>query len=254
MFLPTLNKNVRTEKRTSIDKVMIALLMLLFSVPTYSQITVSGDRADGIPWGKSFLATKTPLGKEHPVLKILTHETSVQEHEGAEAYREVRDVEYTVKEKKGDFTIKRKVLKKEKTSVKDEETTKKFIDMTSDLQSSFLAPRTVKEKKLWGEIEPMEGVVTRKDEISYVFIDKLAPVKNELKDKKGRAVLLNFFGTVIEVTEYVETLGYSSQADKLYIDDLKTINTVFGSKHTKKNGEVLNMKNIENIEIVNIEY
>lgn len=247
MFLPTLNKNARNEKRTGINKVMVALLMLLMAVPSYSQITVSGDKADragGRSWGKSFLATKTPLGKEHPVLKILTHETSVQEHDGTEVYREVRDVEYTVKEKKGDFTIKRKVLKKEKSPVKDEASAKKFIDMTSNLQSTFLAQRKVKDANSMGDMKPWEGTANRKDGITTVFIDELSQVKNNRKDKKEMGVMLNFFGTVLEVTEYTETLGYSSSADKLYIDDIKTIGTVFGSRQTKKNGETLNMKNI----------
>lgn len=138
--------------------------------------------------------------------------------------------------------------------MKDEASAKKFIDMTSNLQSTFLAQRKVKDANSMGDMKPWEGTANRKDGITTVFIDELSQVKNNRKDKKEMGVMLNFFGTVLEVTEYTETLGYSSSADKLYIDDIKTIGTVFGSRQTKKNGETLNMKNIENIEVVSVEY
>ena len=61
-------------------------------------------------------------------------------------------------------------------------------------------------------------------------------------------------GNVTEMTECTETLRYSSLSDKLYIDDLKAIDTVLGSIYTEKGGKPLNMRNIEHIEIVGVEY
>lgn len=240
--------------RESAYRVVLALLLMFVSAPLCSQITVSGGSAGGSPLGKSFLATRTPLGKERPVLKIITHETSVQEHEGTEVYREVRDVEYTVRAKKENYIIKRKVLKKEKTTVGDAALAEKFIDMTSDLQTTFLRPRKVKERKPLGKTMSAVGKVTVEDSVTNVLIDLMASAKDEYTDKKGRVVLANFFGNITEMTGYVETLCYRSLSDKLYIDDLKAVNTVFGCNNIKKNGETLRMRNIENIEIVSVGY
>lgn len=236
-------------------RLTFVLLLLFAALPSHSQIIVSGDSASGSPLGKSFLATRAPLGKEHPVLKIITRETSVQEHEGVEAYREVRDVEYTVKEVNGNYSVKRKVVKKDKSSVAhDNGLAEKFIDMTSDLQSAFLSPRKVKDRKPWGQIRPAACAVTRNGGITSVLIDKMASVRDEYTDESGKVVLVRFMGNTTEMTEGTETLRYSSLSDELYIDDLKAVDTVFGSIYTKKGGEPLNMRNIEHIEIVGVEY
>lgn len=245
----------QNERLNMACRLTFVLLLLFAALPSHSQIIVSGDSATGSPLGKSFLATRTPLGKEHPVLKIITREMSVQEHEGTEVYREVREVEYTVKAAKGNYKVKRKVTKEDKTSnASAAALAEKFIDMTSDLQSTFLSPGKVKERKLWGQIRPAVGTVTVKDGFTTVCVDEMAVVKDEYTDKEGSVVLVNFFGNVTELTEAVETLRYSSSSDRLYIDDLKEVNTVIGSIYTKKGGEPLNMRNIEHIEIVGVEY
>jgi len=216
---------------------------------------VSGDGVAGSPLGKSFFATRTSLGKEHPVLKIITRETSVQEHEGVEVYREAREGEYTVKEVKGNYSVRRKVIRKDKSSIAcDTDLAEKFIDMTSELQSTFLSTRKVKERKLCGQIRPAAGTVTRNGGITSVLIDKMASIRDEYTDESGKVVLVRFMGNVTEMTECTEALSYSSLSNKLYIDDLKAVDTVLGSIYTKKNGESLNMRNIEHIEIVGVEY
>lgn len=241
--------------RESADKVVLVLLLMFVSAPLCSQIIVSGDGVVGSPLGKSFFATRTSLGKEHPVLKIITRETSVQEHEGVEVYREAREVEYTVKEVKGNYSVRRKVIRKDKSSIaRDTDLAEKFINMTSELQSTFLSTRKVKERKLWGQIRPAAGTVTRNGGITSVLIDKMASVRDEYTDESGKVVLVRFMGNVTEMTECTEALSYSSLSDKLYIDDLKAVDTVLGSIYTKKNGESLNMRNIEHIEIVGVEY
>lgn len=241
--------------RESADKVVLVLLLMFVSAPLCSQIIVSGDSVTGSPLGKSFLATRTPLGKEHSALKIITREISVQEHEGVEVYREEREVEYTVKEVKGNYSVKRKVTKKEKTSdVNAAALADKFIDMTSEPQNTFLSTRKVKERKLWGQIRPAAGVVMRNGGITSVLIDKMASIRDEYTDESGKVVMVKFMGNVTEMTECTETLRYSSLSDKLYIDDLKAIDTVLGSIYTEKGGKPLNMRNIEHIEIVGVEY
>jgi len=231
------------------------LLLLLFVVPSQSQIIVCGDSTIGFSFGKRFFDTKNNICKGNSILSILTHETSVQQHDGKDVYRDVRDVEYTIKEKKGVHVITRKVMKEDKALIDSaSEETKKFIDLTSELQSTLLTPRKIKEKALRGGIKRVVGKVMREDDITRVVIDKMASVKDEYTDKDGKVVLVRFFGSVTEMTEAKESLSYSSLSDKLYIDDLKAINTIFCSVNTKKNGERVEIRNIENIEIVKVKY
>lgn len=238
------------------QRILAALFFMLTVLPLYSQITVSGDSVSlGGSLEKSFLATRTSLGKEHSVLTILTRETSVQEHEGVEVYREVRDVEYTIKANNDDYTIKRKVLKMDKIPVIcDKNLAGKYLDTTSDLQSTLLAPRKVVDKKMYGRIKPAPCKISKVNGKTSVLIDKMAAVRDEYTDKSGKSVLVKFMGKITELTEATETLCYTTMSDKLYIDDLKEVNTVFGSIYTKKGCEPLKMRNIEKIEIVTIKY
>lgn len=246
------NKFLHDCVHINVIKVIMAFC-LLSATPLHSQIMVSGGKATGMPLGKAFFATRKAFDGESPALKIITHEISVQEHEGTEVYREVRDVEYTVKEAKGEYKIKRKVLKSEKSQVGgDADLAGRYADRTSDLQSTFLTPRKVKERDATGDAKPATGTVARENGTTSVFIDKMASVKDGLTDKEGRVVLFKFLGSVTEMYEATETLCYSSSADELYLDDLKTVTTTFGSIYTEKEKEPVKIKNIEKIEIVNV--
>lgn len=238
--------------RINIGDVIIPLF-LFFSTPLYPQIMVSGDNITGKSLGKEFFAMKRPVGSNNRILKIITHEISIQKHEDVEVFREERDVEYDVKEVKGDYRIRRNVVKSVKTPTAGvSDLSDKYADRTSDLQSTFLTPRKVKDRKVAGNIKPITGTVTRNDSTTSVCIDKMTPVKDELTDENGRVVLLKFMGTVTELDEATETLCYSTLSDELYLDDLKNVTTTFGCIYKEKGKKPLKIKNIEKIEIVRV--
>lgn len=87
---------------------------------------------------------------------------------------------------------------------------------------------------MYGRIKPAPCKISKVNGKTSVLIDKMAAVRDEYTDKSGKSVLVKFMGNITELTEATETLCYTTMSDKLYIDDLKEVNTVFGSIYTKK--------------------
>lgn len=230
----------------------MAVFLLFFAISSHSQILLpegekAGDRLVG-----SFLAVKQLPSDKKSEVRIFAHETSVQKHDGVEAFREERDVEYVVKQTDKDYKLTRKVRKTTKThGVGNDEQFKIAPDMTSKQLSGMMSPRKVKRTPAKADGLHLMWKVSENDGITCIFIDKKASL--EAETGVGIGIFdVKAMGHVMKFDAMTEQLYYSSTSDRLYLDDLKNIVSTVAFTETDDKGKSSKGINIETIEIKNM--
>lgn len=145
-------------------------------------------------------------------LKFNTIETVIQQNDGVEMFKTIRYVEYTIKDNKDAYTIKRKVIKTQKDAPKDAaNSTSSFPDITSKLLSGILKSGEIR-KHLPPKWIPCKKTV--KEGKKLMIIDKLALAGGKAEE--------NVMGNTMKFQTINETLSYNTDTEF----DLKNLDSI----------------------------
>lgn len=171
-------------------------------------------------------------------LKFNTIETVIQQNDGVEMFKTIRYVEYTIKDNKNAYTIKRKVVKTQKNAPKDAaNSTSSFPDITSKLLSGILKPGEVRKYL------PSKWILCKKavkEGKKLMIIDKLALAGGNAEE--------HVMGTVMIFQTIRETLSYNTDTD-LDLKNLDSIISEIALNDISKKADVHQVKVVETIKI-----
>ena len=211
-------------------KKTLTLILLFCSMVLQAQVTVSETSDNHTLTLVQVLANQRVDKSGKSLVKIVTEETSVQIHNGKDAYKTVQEVEYLISTNGKKITNKRKVLRTitENYCLKGQ-AEKVFPDMTARLLSGVLSPKTVKLTK---EQAPLPFTLLKNsDGICCLRIDKLALMQSD-KEKPH----IQEMGADLQFVKVTEELGYQSLEPMLYIDSLRQIVSAVSLVSTEKSG------------------
>lgn len=172
-------------------------------------------------------------------LKFNTIETVIQQNDGVEMFKTIRNVEYTIKDIKDAYIIKRKVIKTQKNAQKDAaNSTFSFPNITSKLLSGILKPGEVR-KHLPSKWIPCKKFV--KEGKKNMIIDKLALSGGKAEE--------HVMGNTMKFQTIRETLSYNTDTDL----DLKHLDSIISEivlNDISKKADVHQVKVVENIKFI----
>lgn len=222
-------------------KNMLTFILCFFTITLQAQVLVSGQPDENKLSIGQILTEKDYNSNSKSTLKLLTEEVSVQIHDGKEVYKTIQNVEYTIQYKGTKISTKRKVYCTTKGSICPEgQAEKVFPDMTTNLLSSVLMPQTVKLEEQSAML-PFT-INTDSDGMSSLYIDKLAVMKSRGKDTR-----IAQMGADLQLVQVSEELQYNQSDNKLYIDSLRRIQSVYSIVSKEKSGDTHKVEVRENI-------
>lgn len=217
----------------------LTFILCFFTITLQAQVLVSGQPDENKLSIGQILTEKGYNSKS--TLKLQTEEVSVQIHDGKEVYKTIQNVEYTIQYKGTKISTKRKVYCTTKGSICPEgQAEKVFPDMTTNLLSSVLMPQTVKLEEQSAML-PFT-INTDSDGMSSLYIDKLAVMKSRGKDTR-----IAQMGADLQLVQVSEELQYNQSDNKLYIDSLRRIQSVYSIVSKEKSGDTHKVEVRENI-------
>ena len=227
-------------------KTLLTAIFVLFSVALQAQIPVSEESDCKKLSIAQVLTGRNDNGKDKYTVKLFAEETSVQFHNGEEAYKTVRETEYEIKFKGNKISRKRKVLSSNTENIcPKEEAEPVFPDVTFQLLTSVLHPKNIRKD---AGHKLLCFTATRNDDgTTTVFIDKLACAESE-----GTKTHVQEPGADLTFEKLTEELTYNSQEDNLHPDALKRIVSVVSLISKEESGTANEVKVREEIVIKSV--
>ena len=212
-------------------KTVSILILMFLSAAAQAQISVPAGVENNEMATVQVLTSKDSKGNDKFTTKLLADEITVQFHNGEEAYKTVRDVEYQIKAKGDKISKKRKILQtKAENIIPKKQAEPVFPDMTGELLSSVFRSKTVKKEKEQ-KMFPF-AVVKNSDGTTCIQIDKLAYAKSA-----GTEAHVKGSGADLQYEVMTEELRYNSQDEMLYLDSLNEIISTVSLISKEKSGK-----------------
>ena len=221
----------------------LLLILCFFTITLQAQVIISGGPNDNKLTIRQVLTSKDNTSNSKSKIKILTEEVSTQIHDGKEVYKTKQNVEYCITYKGTKISKKRKILSTNKEKFcSDRQAEQVFPDMTANLLSTVLCSKTI---GLEGQTALLPfTMIAERDGIFSIYIDKLAFMKSIGKDnhlQQGRVDL--------QLVQVGEELFYKESKNKLYIDSLIKIQSIYSFLFKEKSDVIHKVEVKEKITI-----
>lgn len=227
-------------------KKALTLILCFFTIALQAQVVISRQPSDNKLTIAQVLTHKGYDRDSKSSFKLLTEEISVQFNDETEVYKTIRNVEYTIKYKGTKIATKRKILStKQEALCPKGQAEQVFPDLTSNSLSSVLRIQTVKSEDQ-SSLLPFTMTVGN-DGMTSISIDKLAIFKS-----KGKESHIKGMGADLEFVQVSEELEYKTSENKLYIDSLKQIQSIYSVVSKEKSGITHQIKVKEYIKVTNL--